>query len=55
MNAGISAHFSATINKLARWVVEIRAHSRRKLQPERRVSGGCQSILRRNVFQECFI
>ena len=36
-------------------MVEIRAHSPRELQLERKFCGGCQSISRRNVFQERFI
>ena len=35
-------------------MVEIRAHSTRELQPERKVCGGCQSILQKSVFQEPF-
>ena len=35
-------------------MVEIRVHSPRELQLERKVCGGCQSISQRNVFQEPF-
>ena len=51
MNAGISAHFSPTIKKWARYVVEIRAHSPCELKSERKVCGGRVQV---HFAEECF-